>query len=151
MSALARWGIALGLMAITLPLSAETLYLSRNFRPDPLRFAGSSAGSVSLAELAGGAKGCRGFSSSQPTYTLNLSDNFPLLDVLVFSKDRDREATMLLMGDNGIVVCANHENRGRYPQISMRLPRGSYRLWIGSREPDKPVPYILSLSEIKQR
>ncbi len=136
---------------VALPLLAQPLSLSRNFRPDPLRFEGTGGGNVSLAELSGGARGCRGFSSSQPTYTLTLNDNFPLLDVLAYSKEIEGDATMLLMGDNGIVVCANNENRGRNPQISMRLPRGNYRLWIGSREANKPVSYILSLSEIKQR
>jgi len=139
------------LMVIALPLSAQPVNLSRNFRPDPLRFDGSSAGSVSLAELSGGARGCRGFSTSQPTYTLNLKDNFPLLDLLAFTTDLESDATMLLMGDNGTVVCANNENRGRNPQISMRLTRGSYRLWIGSREANKTLRYTLSLSEIKQR
>jgi len=140
-----------GLVAIALPLSAQPLNLSRNFRPDPLRFDGNSLGSVSLAELSGGVRGCRGFSTSEPSYTLNLSDNFPLLDLLAFSNDLESDATMLLMGDNGIVVCANDENHGRNPQISMRLPKGTYRLWIGSRDRNKPLRYTLSLSEIKQR
>jgi hypothetical protein len=152
MSALSQSLMVLaGLLAIALPLSAQPLNLSRNFRPDPLRFDGSSSGSVSLAELSGGARGCRGFSSPQPSYTLNLGDNFPLLDVLAFTNDVESDATMLLMGDNGMVVCADNENRGRNPQISMRLPKGSYRLWIGSRDANKPLRYTLSLSEIKQR
>lgn len=132
-------------------IAQNSLTLQRNFRPDPIRLSGTAGGTVSLAALAGVDANCRGFASTAPSHTLTLTDNFPILDVLVIADNINHDPTLLLKGDNGVVVCADNESRGRLPQISQRLPRGSYQMWVGSKEVGQSIPYQLSLSEIRQR
>lgn len=130
---------------------SQAINISRQFRPDPLRIEAQTGGNVSLAEMAGG-RGCRGFTTDrQPTFTLNLGANFPMLDLLAYSSDVNADPTMLLVGDNGLVVCADNEHRGRNPQISMRLPQGTYRIWVGNRDANRSIKFTLSLSEINHK
>jgi hypothetical protein len=123
--------------------------LARNFRPDPVKLEGTGGGGVSLADLAGVAEHCRGFGDRQPNHTIVLTDNFPLFDLLVYTNNINDDPTMLLKGDNGIVAC--NEPQGRNPQISQRLPKGTYQIWVGSKTANQRFNYTLSLSEIRQK
>ncbi|MFN3927236.1 MAG: hypothetical protein ACK4QL_07905 [Pseudanabaenaceae cyanobacterium] len=144
-------GIFLLSVAFPAAVFAQPIALNRQFRPDPLRVEGTTTATVSLEELGGAGRGCRGFADRQPNFTLTLGANFPLLDILAFAKDVNADPTMLLMGENGIVVCADNEHAGRNPQIAMRLPQGTYRIWVGSREANRPIDFTLSVSEIRQK
>jgi len=141
-----------GLVAIAPTLSqSDILSISRNFRPDPIKLQGTTGGSVSIASLAGIEAKCRGFASNQPNHVINLANNFPSLDILAYTNNIADDITMLIKGSNGVVVCADDEYRGRYPQLTRRLPQGSYEIWVGSSEANKSIPYTLSLSEIPQK
>jgi hypothetical protein len=143
---------AVWLAAVPVSLAqSESVSLSRNFRPDPAKLSGSTGGSVSLASLAGIDANCRGFAQAQPSHTITLNESFPLLDLLVYTNGINHDPTILLKGPNGIVVCADDESQGRNPQISRRLPQGTYQVWVGSKEVNQAFPYTLSLSEIRQR
>jgi hypothetical protein len=126
--------------------------LSPGFKSDPVKFQGTTAGKVSLAQLSGGVSGkCRGYSQEQPNYVLNLPENL-MLDILVFSPDLNTDSTMLIKSANGTVVCADDEYQGRHPQITRRrFGRGVYQVWIGSGDAQKPVNFTLSLSEFLQK
>lgn len=142
--------VTLGLLILgtTLPLSAQPLTLNRNFRPDPIRLEGRTGGSVNLSSLAAG---CRGFASSQANHVLVLRENFPVLDLLAYSTNVNTDLTMLVKGDNGLVLCADDENQRRNPQVSRRLTQGTYQIWVGSNELGRVSQYSLSVSESPQR
>jgi hypothetical protein len=140
-----------GLMLLNSAIAqSASLSLARNFRPDPIKLQGRAGGSVNMTNLAGQSN-CRGFASEQPNHTLNLTDNFPLVDLLVYTGNVKDDTTMLIKGSNGAVMCADDEYQGRNPQLSRRLPEGTYQIWIGSRNADQSINYTLSLSEIKQK
>jgi hypothetical protein len=137
--------------AISSPAIAQTsVALARNFRPDPVKFQGRTNGSVSLASLSGQAN-CRGFASEQPNHAINLTANFPLIDFLVYTRNVNDDTTMMIKGPNGLVMCADDEYQGRNPQLSRRLPEGTYQIWVGSRSANQSINYTLSLSEIRQK
>ncbi|WP_156815552.1 hypothetical protein [Pseudanabaena sp. PCC 6802] len=137
--------------AIFNPAIAQTaVALARNFRPDPVKLQGRTGGSVSMTSLSGQAN-CRGFASEQPNHTINLTANFPLVDFLVYTKNVNDDTTMMIKGPNGLVMCADDEYRGRNPQLTRRLPEGSYQIWVGARNANQSVNYTLSVSEIKQK
>jgi hypothetical protein len=143
--------IMIGLIAIAPALAQNnTLSLGRSFRPDPAKLEGTTGGNVSIANLAGIEAKCRGFASNQPNHVINLTASFPILDLLVTSGNND-DTTMLIKGPNGLVICADDEYQGRSPQVTRRLPQGSYQIWVGSSEPNKSAKYTLSLSEIQQK
>jgi hypothetical protein len=144
LTSLALWGLYPA-------IAQNALTLQRNFRPDPIRLSGTAGGTVSLAAMAGVDANCRGFANTTPNHTLTLAETFPTLDLLVLTDNINHDPTLLLKGDNGIVICADNESRGRLPQIAQRLPRGSYQMWVGTKEPGQTITYQLSLSEIRQR
>ncbi|MDX2256755.1 MAG: hypothetical protein NW214_14675 [Pseudanabaenaceae cyanobacterium bins.39] len=138
-------------LAIATPLMAQTVSLGRGFRPDPVTLAGMTGGSVSIASIAGINDNCRGFANSSPNHTLTLTDNFPVMDLLVYTSNINDDATLLLKGDNGIVVCADNNAGGLNPQINRRLPRGDYQVWVGSKNANNSFSYTLSISEVRQK
>jgi len=149
------WG-AFASIALTFAISAPSfaqsaLSLGRNFRPDPATASGNGGGSVSIARIAGIADNCRGFANAEPNHTITLTETFPVMDLLVYSNNINDDPTMLVKGPNGIVICADDESSGRNPQINRRLPKGTYQVWVGSKAINQSFPYILSLSEIRQK
>lgn len=149
------WGALAGVtvtLAIAVPSFAQiAISLDRNFRPDPAKLQGNGGGNVSLASLAGIADNCRGFANPEPNHTINLNDKFPLLDLLVYTNNVNDDPTMLVKGPDGIVICADDESGGRYPQANRRLPKGTYQVWVGSKNVNQSFSYTLSLSEIVQK
>jgi hypothetical protein len=149
------WGALVGIaatLAIAAPSFAQSaITLGRNFRPDPATLQGNGGGNVSLASLAGIADNCRGFANTAPNHTITLNETFPLLDLLVYTNNVNDDPTMLVKGPNGIVICADDESGGRYPQANRRLPKGTYQVWVGSKNVNQSFPYTLSLSEIVQK
>lgn len=136
-----------------LPVKAQgsVVNLGRNFRPDPMKLQGSTSGSVRIADIAGIQANCRGYANSQPNYVIQLKDNFPVMDMLVYTNEVKDDPTMLVKGPNGLVICADDEYRGHNPQLYRRFPEGIYQIWIGSSETNKSIQYTLSLSEIRQK
>ncbi|PZU99424.1 MAG: hypothetical protein DCE90_02650 [Pseudanabaena sp.] len=145
-------GVSVALVAIAeTALSQGAISLGRNFRPDPATLSGNGGGGTSLASIAGTSDNCRGFANSEPNHTVTLTDNFPTMDLLVYSKNINDDPTVLVKGPNGIIICADDESGGRNPQINRRLPKGNYQVWVGSKRANQPFSYILSLSEIRQK
>lgn len=142
-------------LAIAAPSFAQSTIsldsLGRNFRPDPFVVEGNGGGNVSLASIAGIAGNCRGFARDKPNHTIVLAETFPVMDLLVYTKNINDDPTMLIKGSNGIVICADDESGGRYPQAYERLPKGTYQVWIGSKTINQSFPYTLSVSEIRQK
>jgi hypothetical protein len=139
-------------LAIASPSFAQSaISLGRNFRPDPATLRGNGGGSTSLASISGIADNCRGFANAAPNHTITLAETFPLMDLLVYTNNVNDDPTMLVKGPNGIVICADDESGGRYPQANRRLPKGTYQVWVGSKTINQSFPYIFSLSEIVQK
>jgi hypothetical protein len=144
-------GMALSL-AIAAPSFAEnTISLGRNFRDDPRQLTGIGGGSRSLASIAKIADNCRGFANKAPNHTIKLTDTFPVLDFLVASNNINDDPTMLIKGPNGLVVCADDESKGRFPQVTRRLTKGEYQIWVGSKTTNQSFEYTLYLSETRQK
>ena len=139
-------------LAIAAPSFAQSaVSLGRNFRPDPKTLDGSGGGNVSIASTAGIADNCRGFANAKPNHTITLNETFPVMDLLVYSSNINDDPTMLIKGPNGIIICADDESGGRNPQVTRRMPKGIYKVWVGSKNVNQSFGYTLSLSEIRQK
>ncbi len=139
-------------LAIAAPSFAQSaVSLGRNFRPDPAALDGSGGGSISIASIAGIADNCRGFANAEPNHTITLTETFPVMDLLVYSSNINDDPTMLIKGPNGFIVCADNESSGRNPQFTSRMNKGSYQVWVGSKNVNQAFSYKLSLSEISQK
>lgn len=142
----------LGSLMSVLPLRSQpnNTILSRNFRPDPIKLEGVAGGNVSLISLSGVDAKCRGFAGTQPNHVIELSANFPMLDILAYTNNINSDLTMLIKGSS-IAICADDEHQRRNPQVSRRLPQGTYQIWIGSSEQSKQINYSLTFSEALQK
>jgi hypothetical protein len=129
----------------------NNISLSRNFRPDPIKAEGTAGGNISLVSLAGVEAKCRGFAGSQPNHVIELTTNFPMLDILAYAANVNTDLTMLIKGSNGAIICADDEHQRRNPQLSKRLPQGTYEIWVGLAEQNKSSSYSLSISESSQK
>jgi hypothetical protein len=144
------------LLAIASPSFAQSaISLSRYFRNDPTKLTGEGGGQISLASIAKGADNCRGFANATPNHIITLNNPFPLLDFSIEPKNINDRPTMLIQGPRGISVCADAESKGRFPQVSLRLPngllpKGDYQVWVGSRTSNQSFAYTLKLSETRQ-
>jgi hypothetical protein len=146
------WGITAGAIAtLVTPVLAQTQALARNFRPDPIELSGTAGGNKSIPSLAGMQGRCRGFANQQPNHVVQLTEDFPLIDLLVHTRDINSDLTLLVKGDNGLVICADDEYRGRNPQITRRLNQGNYQIWVGNGNANQSISYTLSISEIVQK
>jgi hypothetical protein len=146
-------GLLVGLSTILVsPMRSQpnNTTLARNFRPDPITMQSTAGGNVSLGALGGDSK-CRGFASAQPNHVIELTSNFPLLDILAYTNNVNTDLTMLVKSSDGMAICADDENQRRNPQLSQRLKKGTYQIWVGYSEQNKSVRYSLSLSESPQK
>ena len=138
--------------AIAAPSFAQSaITLGRNFRHDPAVLNGKGGGNVSLASIAGVSDNCRGFANAAPNHTITLTNTFPVMDLLVYSSNINDDPTMLIKGPNGLVICADDESHGINPQVNLRLFKGDYQVWVGSKTINQSFDYKLSLSEIPQK
>jgi len=148
------WGTlaTIAALAIASPSFAQSaISLGRNFRPDPATLTGNGGGNVSIASIAGIADNCRGFANAEPNHTITLTENFPVMDLLVYTDNINDDPTMLVKGPNGLVICADDESGGRNPQATRRMPKGTYQVWVASKNINQSFSYMLSLSEIRQK
>jgi hypothetical protein len=141
------------LLAIASSSSAQnTTSLRRNFPDDPAKLNGNGGGGISLASIARIADNCRGFANTQSNHTITLTQPFLSLDFWVAPKEVNDDPTMLIMGPDGITVCADDELNGRLPKKTLRrsngrLPKGDYQVWVGSKTANQSFAYTLYLSE----
>ncbi|MEI6428689.1 MAG: hypothetical protein WCO45_09950 [Pseudanabaena sp. ELA607] len=124
------------------------IVLSSHFRPDPQRRENKTSGNESLANLSGGKK-CRGFAQKNPTYEIELKDDFSRLTFLVEGKTINDDATLLIKGPNNFVACGDDEINLN-PYVDRSFAKGKYRIWVGSKKAQTSFDYTLSISEGSQ-
>ncbi len=123
--------------------------LASGFRPDPQKLESTTSGDYSLSNLSRG-RNCRGFANKQPTYTLELEDDFQRLTFLVEGKGINDDATLLIKGPGSFALCGD-DDWGLNPYVVGKFPKGTYSVWVGSKKAQTSFGYTLSISEGAQR
>jgi hypothetical protein len=122
--------------------------VSRNFTPDTLTVRGMSGGSVpgsQVAKRVETATGpCTGFVDEAPGHTLVLTSKFDYLKLRVQSP---ADTTLIISGPGG--TWCNDEFEGQNPGMVGEWLPGTYRIWVGSYEQGKYLPYTLQITEAK--
>ncbi|WP_414528293.1 hypothetical protein [Nodularia chucula] len=156
-------GIRLSLMIITLGMTSVIhpgadaqdtppifgdITINQQFSPDPFTVRGMSGGSVPGRKVAGRAETptgpCTGFVDTTPGHTLNLTNRFEYLKLLVESP---QDTTMIVKGPGG--TWCNDDFEGKNPGIVGEWLPGIYQIWVGSYEKDKYFPYTLQITEVE--
>lgn len=125
----------------------ENVTLGANFSPDPLVIRGISGGSVeakTVAERTETPTGpCVGFVDQPPDHTIVLNSFFNYLSLQVESPE---DTTLVISGPGG--TWCNDDLKGKNPGIAGQWLAGTYRVWVGSYEADKFIPYVIRISQV---
>lgn len=151
-----------GMLSVSLPIShlwfnapvqaqrspqqmAQKLTISPKFSPDPIRLQGLSGGSVPMRVIAGrtdtSTGPCVGFADTKPDHTLELSSFFNYLSLQLNSS---ADTTLVIQGPGGI--WCNDDVFGKNPGIAGQWLPGTYKIWVGSYEKTKYLPYTLQIT-----
>lgn len=123
-----------------------SLTLTRGFNPENTEVKGYTGGSYSLSSEANRDDrniACLGYSDLKPDHILILQDNFEYLAINVNSGGED--TTLLVMG-SGKVLCG--DDTGEKADASVEdsnWQSGTYKIWVGSIEPNRRWNYRLTL------
>ncbi len=116
--------------------------LAPGFTPDPHMVYGLSGGGTRAATWRGG---CQGFvTENAPNHVFTAEQDFPQLSVGVHSA---QDATLVIEGPDGTVLCSDDDGDNTDPLIRARFPAGEYRIWVGSYAPSQNHDYALGFSE----
>lgn len=122
--------------------------INPKFAPDPLTVRGMGGGLVPAGKVNGGAKTptgpCRGFVDEAADHSLKLTGKFDYLKIQVESP---ADTTMMIKGPGGI--WCNDDFHGKNPGIVGEWLRGIYKIWVGSYEKGKYLPYTLKITKSK--
>lgn len=122
--------------------------IDRQFSPNPLTVRGMSGGSVPASKVNGGSKTqtgtCSGFVDKEADHNLKLLSKFDYLKIQVESP---ADTTIMIKGPGG--TWCNDDLHGKNPGIVGEWLKGSYKIWVGSYEKGKYLPYTLKITESK--
>jgi hypothetical protein len=122
--------------------------IGREFSPDPWTVRGMSGGTIPGSEVAGRGETatgpCTGFVDEKPDHTLVLTSKFDYLKLKIQSPE---DTTLIVSGPGG--SWCNDEFEGKNPGIIGEWLPGAYRIWVGSYNKDKYLPYTLEITETK--
>ena len=130
----------------------------RRLRPEPAREVALSSGDVVVDVVAGGgvaadsiADGCVGYVRVAPDLRVNWGG--PSTDLSVrFVRDQGSAAnldpTLVVGAQDGSWVCGDDSEDSTDPMVVLRDSRqGEYDVWVGSWDPDVPIPGNLHIGE----
>jgi hypothetical protein len=122
--------------------------IARQFSPDPIKVRGMSGGSIPASRVAKRVETptgpCTGFVDEAPGHTLQLASKF---DYLKLTLESPADTTLIVSGPGG--TWCNDEFDGQNPGIIGEWLPGTYRIWVGSYERGKYIPYTLQITEVK--
>jgi hypothetical protein len=131
----------------TPPAIFGDITIGRNFAPNPL-VRGMSGGAVSGRRVARRSETptgpCTGFFDRKPDHTIELTNKFEYLKLLVQSP---ADTTLIITGPGG--TWCNDDFNGKNPGIVGDWLPGTYNVWIGSYQRNKYFPYTLQITEVK--
>lgn len=139
-------GLALPLILATAAQAATEISLALGFTAT--QTSGQTVGSYGLSNIAsrdGGGEFCLGYADRAPDHVLTLEQDFTSLSIAVDSGGAD---TTLLIQGNGTVRCNDNASRQtRDAKVQGAFSEGTYRVWVGSFEPEGRHRYMLKVTE----
>ncbi|XGV95601.1 MAG: hypothetical protein ACAF41_23015 [Leptolyngbya sp. BL-A-14] len=152
---LATLAIASAVLFAIAPLQAQStqnldvVTIGPRFAPNPLEVQGVAGGNTPLKEIVNLAKTpngeCVGYANAKPNQTIELTDFFESLSVVVQSTE---DTALAIQGPGG--VWCNDDYQGKNPGVSGQWLPGTYKIWISSYAKNRSPAYVLRLTEKRQ-
>jgi hypothetical protein len=151
-----KGGLLLSLLTlITIPAMAQTanfgtITLASNIGKESVSASGYTGGSYSLSAIRNRDRNnnsCIGFADPSPDYILILKKDISKLKIQVNSGGSD--TTILVQGPNDNTTrCGDDSGRNKDASIDDKnWKAGTYKLWVGTFNPDVKHNYTLSLEQ----
>jgi hypothetical protein len=124
----------------------QNVSIGRNFNPDPLVVNGVSGGFMDAKKIAGTpgtvTGPCTGYIDENPNHTIELTNKF---DYLKLTVDSIEDTTLVIVGPGG-AWCNDEFNGSKNPGIIGEWLPGNYKIWVGSYQKSKYLPYTLKIT-----
>jgi hypothetical protein len=128
----------------------ENIKISPGFTPNMQVLRGISGGTDEVQKHSGKAQtetgACLGFVDADPDHQITMISEFDYLNIKV----RSSGDTVLLVRGPGGSWCSDDES-DRNPAIGGKWLPGTYEVWVGSYEKNASFPYLLQLSETREK
>ncbi|MBF2064183.1 MAG: hypothetical protein IGS39_07155 [Calothrix sp. C42_A2020_038] len=128
-----------------------TISLAPGFDSSAASISGYTGGSYSLSAISNRDvhnKACIGFADPTPDHILVLQQEFSNLRIAVNSGGFD--TTIVIQAPNGNVYCGDDTGRSKDASVVVNnLKAGSYKVWVGTFNPNVKVNYTLSIQQPK--
>lgn len=120
-----------------------TVTLAAGFNPDPHVVEGTSGGQVRADAKS---SECKGWIAEDPDHVLIAATEFSLMRLVVSAGEAD--TTLVVQRPDGVFLCDDDGGGSRQPLVSGAFAPGTYRIWVGTFEPQTASPYRLGFSEL---
>lgn len=118
-----------------------TANLRSGFLPDPQVLQGQTGGSVNASGVN---PQCRGFITPHPSHVVNLQSDFRWMRIFLESAG---DTTIMIQTPQNTVIC-NDDTYGLNAAVEQSWGPGMYRIWVGSYQEGRALPYTLKFTEI---
>lgn len=143
-----------GFFAIA-PLQAQSIQnldivtIGPRFSPNPLDVQGVAGGDIPLKEIVKLTKTpsgeCVGYANAKPNQTIELTDFFESLSLVVQSLE---DTALAIQGPGG--TWCNDDYQSKNPGVSGQWLPGTYKIWVSSYAKNRTPAYTLRLTEKRQ-
>lgn len=132
---------ALAATSATHVAAAQTVQINNGFRPDPVTMRGVAGGPVDASSVSGS---CRGFLPQRPQHQIVTTGLAPLRVFTMAANNAD--VTLAIVTQNRTVYCDDDTGGSMQAQLDLRLPAGTYSIYVGSYAAGQAAPYTLVLT-----
>jgi hypothetical protein len=131
------------------PQSLDVVTIGPRFSPNPLEVKSFAGGDMLVKDLVGRTKTptgeCVGYAKAKPNSTIELTDFFESLSIVVQSTE---DTALIIQGPGGI--WCNDDYQGKNPGVSGQWLPGTYKIWVSSYASNRSPAYALRITEKRQ-
>jgi hypothetical protein len=137
--------------APTLNFSLPAIYgstaLTAGFVPDPFTIAVQGGGPAGAEYIEDDV--CRGFTTVEPTFSVQYTSGSPTLLRFYFIPDGPGDPTMIVNGPSSTYSCGDDSNDTFNPMVDFDTPAsGRYDIWVGTYAPGTTLAGTLYVTEL---
>ncbi len=127
----------------------EKITIGPRFSPNPLEVQGVAGGNTPLKDIVNRSKtptgDCAGYANTKPNHTVELTEFFDSLSILIQSSE---DTALAIQGPGG--VWCNDDYQGKNPGVVGQWLPGTYKIWVSTYAPNRSPAYTLQIVEKRQ-
>jgi hypothetical protein len=129
---------ALAVAATTSTASAQVVQINNGFSPDPVTLRGVAGGPVEGSTIA---SSCRGYLPARPQHRIVTNGLSPVRIFTMAAENAD--VTLAIVTPTRTVYCDDDGGENMQAKLDLRLPAGTYDVYVGSFRASEQAAYSL--------